>query len=66
MSSKKKVRETYDSDELGIILSGQKEIKPVYMRCAYNYYKIKRIVDMGEFLMLESPEDEGIVGLDDE
>jgi hypothetical protein len=57
---------TYDSDDLGIILSGQKENKPVYMKCAYNYYKIKRVIDMGEFYMLESPEEDGVVGLDEE
>jgi len=57
---------TYNSDDLGIILSGQKKNKPVYMKCAYNYYKIRRIVDMGDFIMLESPEDEGVIGLDNE
>jgi len=68
MSSKKGVynKVTYDSDDLGIILSGQKENKPVYMKCAYNYYKIKRVIDMGDFYMLESPDDEGVIALDED
>jgi hypothetical protein len=58
---------TYESDTLGILLAGMQEgVKPVYMKCAHNYYMIKRIVDMGDFYMLESPEEEGIVALDDE
>lgn len=42
------------------------EDKPVYMKCAFNYYKIKRIVDMGDFYILESPEEDGVVSLDGE
>ena len=61
-----KTKLTYESDDLGIILSGLSNVKPVYMKCAYNYYKIKRVVDMGDFYMLESPEDEGVIGLDNE
>ena len=61
-----KPKTTYDSDDLGIILAGLPDVKPVYMKCAYNYYKIRRIVDMGDFIMLESPEDEGVIGLDNE
>ena len=61
-----KTKLTYESDDLGIILSGLSNVKPVYMKCAYNYYKIKRVVDMGDFYMLESPEEDGIEGLDDE
>ena len=58
---------TYESDTLGILLAGMKEgVKPVYVKCAYNYYRIKRIVDMGDFYVLETPEEEGVVALDDE
>jgi hypothetical protein len=58
---------TYESDTLGILLAGMEEgVKPVYMKCAYNYYRIRRIVDMGDFYMLESPEEEGIEALDEE
>ena len=62
---KMKVKQTYNSKDLGNLLDLHPN-KPVYMRCAYNYYKVKRVVDMGEFIMLESPEEDGIVGLDDE
>ena len=58
-------KDTYNSKDLGNLLDIQK-IKPVYLRCAYNYYKIKRVVDMGDFIMIESPEDEAVVALDDE
>ena len=61
-----KNKTTYDSGNLGFILSGLPDDKPVYMKCAYNYYKIKRVVDMGDFYMLESPEEDGVIGLDDE
>mgnify|MGYP006294810803 FL=1 len=59
-------KQTYSSGNLGIILSGLPDDKPIFMKCAYNYYKIKRVVDMGEFYMLESPEEDAVVGLDDE
>ena len=58
-------KDTHDSKDLGNLLDIQKN-KPVYLKCAYNYYKIKRVVDMGDFIMIESPEDEAVVALDDE
>ena len=58
-------KDTYDSKDLGNLLDIQKN-KPVYLKCAYNYYKIKRVVDMGDFIMIESPEVEAVVALDDE
>jgi hypothetical protein len=57
--------DTYNSKDLSNLLEIQKD-KPVYLRCAYNYYKIKRVVDMGNFIMIESPEDEAVIALDDE
>lgn len=58
---------TYESDTLGILLAGMEQgVKPVFVKCAYNYYRIKRIVDMGDFYVLETPEEEGAVALDDE
>jgi hypothetical protein len=33
--------------------------KPVYMNCAYNFYKIKRIVDVGDYVIIESYEEDG-------
>lgn len=59
-------KQTYDSSNLGMIISNLPASKPIYMKCAYNYYKIKRVVDMGEFYMIESPEEDGVIGLDDE
>lgn len=56
---------TYKSKDLGNLLDLHGE-KPVFMKCAYNYYKIRRVVDMGEFVMLESSEEDGVIGLDDE
>lgn len=56
---------TYKAKDLGNLIHLHGD-KPVYMRCAYNYYKIKRVVDMGEFIMLESPEEDGVIGLDDD
>lgn len=61
-----KYKDTYDSETLGTLLSLQKKEKPVYVKCAYNYYKIKRMVDMGDFYMLETPEEEGVIALDND
>ena len=67
MNIKKKTpKSTYDSADLGFILAGLPEVKPVYMQCAYNFYKIKRVVDMGDFYMLESPVEDGIAALIDD
>ena len=59
-----KYKDTYDCGTLGSLLSMMKPDKPVYAKCAYNYYKLKRIVDMGDFYMLETPEEEGVIALD--
>jgi hypothetical protein len=33
--------------------------KPVYAYCGYNYYRLVRVIDMGEYIVLESPESDG-------
>lgn len=61
-----KFKDTYDSGTLGTILNMHEPVKPVYVKCAYNYYKVKRVFDTGEFLILETPEEEGVIALDSE
>lgn len=50
---------TYNAVDIGLVLSGVEVDKPVYMKCAYNHYRITKIVDKGDYYLLESPEDDG-------
>ena len=51
-------KETYTSKDLSNLLELQKN-KPVYAYCGYNYYKVVRVIDVGEYIILESPEVDG-------
>lgn len=58
-------KETYDSLYLSTLLESM-ENKPVFVKAAFNYYKISRIIDVGDFVILETPEQNGTKALDDE
>ena len=40
--------DTYNADKMSALLEYAGK-KPVYMNCAYNFYKVKRIVDVGDY-----------------
>ena len=50
--------QTYKSEKLSHVLSKVSD-KPVYVLCAYNYYRLKRVVEYDDFIVIESFEDEG-------
>jgi hypothetical protein len=52
------------TDELNKILLKYKDL-PVYAKSAYNYHRIKRVVHHGEFVVIETYEENSIVGLDE-
>lgn len=51
-------KDTLDSMELAYFFANL-ENKPVYTNCAYNFYKLLKIVDRGDCYILVSPEEEG-------
>jgi hypothetical protein len=51
-------RETYPAIYLSALLEKHGD-KPVYAYCGYNYYKLIRVIDVGEYIILESPETDG-------
>ena len=55
--------DTYNADKMSALLEYAGK-KPVYMNCAYNFYRIKRIVDVGDYVIIESYEEDGIVALE--
>lgn len=60
MSGKNKTikKNTIDSMDLSYFFTSL-ENKPVYAYCAYNYYRLYKVVDLGECYVLLSPEEEG-------
>lgn len=51
-------RDTFDSQELAYFFANLED-KPVYAYCAYNYYRLLKVVDLGHAYVLLSPEEEG-------
>lgn len=50
--------QTYKSEKLSHALSKTGD-KPVYVLAAYNYYRLKRVVEYDDFIVIESFEEEG-------
>lgn len=51
-------KDTIDSIDLAYFFSNL-ESKPVYAYCAYNYYRLYKVTDLGHCYVLLSPEEEG-------
>jgi hypothetical protein len=51
-------KDTMTSQELAYFFANLAE-KPVYAYCAYNNYRLLKIVDIGDCYILLSPEEEG-------
>ena len=51
-------KDTMSSQELAFFFANLED-KPVYAYCAYNNYKLLKIVDIGDCYILLSPEEEG-------
>lgn len=51
-------KDTLSSRELAYFFANLEE-KPVYAHCAYNNYKLMKIMDIGDCYILMSPEEEG-------
>ena len=57
--------DTYNATTLSTLLANGGN-KPVYAFCAYNFYNLRRVVDTGTCIIIESYEDNGIEALDDD
>ena len=55
---KQKKHDTMTSQEMAYFFANL-ENKPVYAYCAYNNYKLMKIMDIGHCYVLVSPEEEG-------
>lgn len=55
---KKTKKDTMTSMELAYFFANLEE-KPVYAHCAYNNYRLMKIMDIGDCYILMSPEEEG-------
>jgi hypothetical protein len=51
-------KDTLSSREMAYFFANLEE-KPVYAHCAYNNYRLMKIVDIGHCYVLMSPEEEG-------
>lgn len=51
-------KDTLSSNELAYFFANLQD-KPVYAHCAYNNYRLMKVVDIGDCYLLLSPEDEG-------
>lgn len=51
-------KDTMSSQELAFFFANLAD-KPVYAHCAYNNYRLMKIVDIGDCYILLSPEEEG-------
>lgn len=51
-------KDTMTSQELAYFFASLED-KPVYAYCAYNNYRLLKIVDIGDCYILLSPEEEG-------
>lgn len=51
-------KDTMTSQELAYFFASLED-KPVYGYCAYNYYRLLKVVDLGHAYVLLSPEEEG-------
>ena len=49
---------TLDSQDIAYFFANLKN-KPVFAYCAYNNYRLLKVVDIGDAYLLVSPEDEG-------
>lgn len=50
--------DTMTSSEIAYFFANLKN-KPVYAHCAYNNYRLMKIIDIGDCYVLMSPEEEG-------
>lgn len=53
-----KVKDTYTAHELARLLMSGPDY-PIYLYCAYNNYRIEKAVNIGDCILLQSPESDG-------